>query len=114
MVQLRLDGKIVGYKRILKNVTLFSKDGYGWNGKPITFNTTDKSANLRDKNAKRLFVNDVISLRDKTTQEEELLVIQEEDGCVVFVSYNYPEEEWSKEDIEAKDKSITRVGYINP
>ena len=62
-VRLHRRGVIVGFKRSLGNTELFSRDGYGWTGRPIDFDHAIRETGLRDSASRRVFHGDVVTLR---------------------------------------------------
>jgi hypothetical protein len=61
--RLRIEDRIVGYERVEGKSKFYSKDFYWWNGAPIEYSLRDRFTDLKDKNNRAIFENDIIRLK---------------------------------------------------
>lgn len=57
--------QITGYRRAEGRFWFYSKDGLWWNGKSLNFDHTDPSFHVRDKNNRRLYHRDLVSIKSE-------------------------------------------------
>tara|TARA_A100001015_G_scaffold206120_1_gene230482 strand:- start:655 stop:1095 length:441 start_codon:yes stop_codon:yes gene_type:complete len=98
--RLRLEEKIVGYRRVdFGDRAFYSKDGMWWSGDPILFDTIDKTTSLLDKNQRTIYEKDNILIIDKKNDvyfyaqvffdSEKLLLRDLESGLIYDLVVDY-------------------------
>lgn len=58
--RLRLENKIVGFKKQIHQSIFYSKDQYAWNGKEIQYTIEDKFTGFFDNNRRAIYAEDII------------------------------------------------------
>lgn len=112
MDRIRREGEIVGYRRTAGNLTLYSRDRYGWNGEPIDHDAVERMSPYRDKNAIPLFENDVISIRAKIDDSEIMAVLLRDGEDFILRHFNDRSLPVDTDTLTSRDHSIKRVGYL--
>ena len=78
--RLRNDDQILGYTKKIYSNTFYSKDLYGWSGKPIKgWIQQDINTDLRDKNNQLIF-------------EEDIILAQYNSGAKIYIHVVYDPE----------------------
>lgn len=109
--RLRIDEKIVGYKKEMGNFSFFSKDLYGWSGTKIDFIYQDQYSGFKDKHDRKLFAEDIVSL---TVYPEDYFILMFDSVINKFYLINYKTSTIFEEDIElifSEKNKITRVAF---
>lgn len=58
--RLRIDEKVLGYRRLQGKHWFYSPDMYSWSGNAIVFKQSDRSTGIRDRNRRLIFENDIL------------------------------------------------------
>ncbi|MFN3951986.1 MAG: YopX family protein [Thermaurantimonas sp.] len=62
--RLRVDQKIIGYKRVIgKNYEFYSRNGLWWSGHILYYKQVDEFSGLKDKNDRHLYELDIVEYR---------------------------------------------------
>jgi hypothetical protein len=75
--RLRVENKIVGYKKRIHNTTFYSKDQYAWNGQVIQATIEDKFSGFYDKNRRAIYAEDIIEFIYPITCRYALILFDE-------------------------------------
>jgi len=79
LYRLRLEGKVVGYRKQVGRYEFFSRDDFWYNGTALEYDTEEAFTGLKDRRGRKLFVGDVVrSLIDG--QERVLRVTSMDNG----------------------------------
>ena len=111
ITRIRLDNEVVGYKREEANYVFFSKDLYGWNGKEIDYNQEEKSTAYKDKNAKLIFENDVLEIKNKKEDSGHLYYIQFSNEELTLKAYNNGDS-LKISTLLSNEYSIKKIGFL--
>jgi hypothetical protein len=112
MIQrLRHKGEIIGYRRTIGKMVFYSRDLYGWNGAPIEFDTTENSTEYKDINARLIFENDVLNIRQKSSGREAVYVIKIKNDTCRLIHYN-EETDADISALQSSDYAVKIVGFL--
>ncbi|MEM9694492.1 MAG: hypothetical protein AAGA56_18205 [Myxococcota bacterium] len=77
------EGKLVGYRQEVGRLTLYSRDGYAFSGRPIDHEQACAETTLRTREGRRVFHGDVVEVRlGPGAHPEERLITLDADGAL--------------------------------
>lgn len=109
--RLRNKNLVVGYLRQEDTQSFFSKDLYGWTGNGIEYDFKEISTNFKDKNAQRIFVNDILNFNHKISGLDSIFIVLEKANTIILQGFN-SEEEKPLELIQNVNYSVKKIGYL--
>lgn len=78
LYRLRIDGKVVGYRKQVGRYAFFSRDDFWYNGTPLEFESEEAFTGMKDRRGRKLFVGDVVrSLSEGTERVIRIIAVNE-------------------------------------